>query len=742
MENGTLQPKIIRMKTHLLVTLFVLAGYAAGAQTIGLSWVKQYGGPSTITPNSSITDAAGAVITCGSLEGVSDFDPGPGSQALSSNGAKDAYIAKLTPDGNYAWAVVFGASLDDAAFDVATDAAGNVYCTGEFRGTVNFNPNGTAFSLTAFSGFNAFIAKYTSGGQLEWVRKFAGSTGYESGKTLVADPSGNVISSGTFYGIADFDPGVNVFELGGSGYYGAYTVKLSTNGEFVWAKTTPGNYTVPNEMAIDENGNIYNVGIFYSSVDFNPGAGTFTLVGQYYDTYIQKLTPQGDFVWARHLTSSYYCYAHEILVDEDENIYLAGAFNGTTDFDPDLVATQTITITNYQYRAYLLKLDENGLFQYLRQLAPNCVSIATGLARDAENNIYVAGYFAGSSDFNPDPLSEFPMSSLNGYEDIFLTKFDPSANFITTVSMGGTNYDYVTGLSVTNAGPLVLSGSFLGTSDFDPSVASANLTSAGMADAYIARLTQCTPVTTTESVSACGSLNYNGMVYTESGAYQHTFTTVGGCDSTVTLNVTINESTFANITLYVTGEIEYNGQLYTQEGNYQQNLTNASGCDSTLYIYVDLLQTTFSPTNNGGVLSSGQAGTGYQWVDCNNGNAVIPGANDPTFTPEVTGSYAVIVYGNNGSVTSQCVEVLVVGLEESALLRPQAFPNPCREGFYIQADASRFTQALLLDATGRVLWQGNIPPGPQWISMEMYQSGLYIVRFSGHSSDVLSVVKM
>jgi len=86
----------INRKTILFSLMLSSAALGAPAQGINLSWVKQFGGPTTITPRGSAMDPSGAIITCGSLEGLTNFDPNAGSSTLSSNGAKDAYISKLT----------------------------------------------------------------------------------------------------------------------------------------------------------------------------------------------------------------------------------------------------------------------------------------------------------------------------------------------------------------------------------------------------------------------------------------------------------------------------------------------------------------------------------------------------------------------------------------------------------------------------------------------------------------------
>lgn len=732
------------MKTQLLSLLASMFIGSVGAQNLSLSWVRQFGGPSAITPLGSTTDPSGSIITCGTIEGVTDFDPGPESNPASTNGLKDAYISKLNSSGEYVWSVAFGGTGNDFAYDIAVDVSGNIYCTGEFAGTVNFNPSGTAANLTAFNGYNAFIVKYSASGQFQWVKKFGGaSSGYESGRNIAIDATGNIISCGKFYGLVDFDPNAGVAELGSSSTSGAYISKLTSNGEYVWAKFIPGTYTTPTELNIDNNNNIFCVGYFYGATDFDPSNANFSLTGQYYDTYIAKYSPQGNFVWVKQLTSANYCYTNALRFASDGSIYLAGGFNGTTDFDPDLVSTQTVTNTTGTYRPFLLKLSATGLFQYLRQLAPNSTGTATGLQIDNSGNLYITGSFKGTSDFNPDPVDEYPMTS-NGlyYDDAFITKLNPDGSFNSAYSFGGTNNDYIDGLLMNPSnGVLTILGTFNGTCDFDPSASNLNLTSSGGSDGYIARFVQCTAVAQTIQETACGSYDFNGTIYTESGSYNQLLSSSLGCDSLVTLELTVSGATFSNVNLYTTDVITFNNETYNAAGQYTQTIQNAAGCDSIIYIEVFILENNFELENNDGVLSGNQPGSSYQWVDCSNNNEPIAGATQSTFTPTTSGNYALIVYGTAGEVMSECLTVTVTSVDLVSSLVALAMPNPCNEWITLKVNPTEFQSFRMLDLQGRIVHQGNIQEIQTPINLNHLDAGMYYLQCIGNHNKTISIVK-
>src|SRR5207249_1515006 len=149
---------------------------------------------------------------------------------LSNHGGFDIYIVKLAPATNgdltLSWGKDIGSYGDDWGQGVAADAAGNVYSTGLFTGTVNFNPNnGKAQYL---SGGGAYVSKLDAGGNYvaaAGVVASAGSGG--NGRAIALDGSGNVYTTGVFFGTADFDPTAGTYHLTANGSGDAFVSKLT-----------------------------------------------------------------------------------------------------------------------------------------------------------------------------------------------------------------------------------------------------------------------------------------------------------------------------------------------------------------------------------------------------------------------------------------------------------------------------------------------------------------------------------
>ena len=176
-----------------------------------------------------------------------------------------------------------------------------------------------------------------------------------------------------------------------------------------------------------------------------------------------------------------------------------------------------------------------------------------------------------------------------------------------------------------------------------------------------------------DTICSNGSVMVNGNTYdalTPTGT--ETFSGAGsfGCDSIVTINLTVlpEMTGLVQDTICNNGSIIVNGNTYdalTPTGT--EVLTGASsfGCDSTVTISLTVLPTIdVTLTSVGAILTSNEAGATYQWLDCDNGNAIIAAETNQSYTATVTGNYAVLITVNGCSDTSSCELVDFTGIEE------------------------------------------------------------------------------
>jgi gliding motility-associated-like protein len=199
-----------------------------------------------------------------------------------------------------------------------------------------------------------------------------------------------------------------------------------------------------------------------------------------------------------------------------------------------------------------------------------------------------------------------------GFNDVFISKMDTYGELIWAKQMGGTADDLGLSIALDTSRNIYTTGAFGGTVDFDPGLSVYNLTSIGASDIFIHKMSRCTNNNTssTITVSTCSTYTLNCQVYTSSGVYTQILLNTAGCDSILTLNLTINNtnSTF-NVNAAACNSYFWNGQTYTISGTYTDTLIAASGCDSIVTLNLTIKPKLFSMIAQS--ICSGQTYSGY-----------------------------------------------------------------------------------------------------------------------------------
>jgi len=257
-------------------------------------WAKRIGGTDADYATAIVIEAGGGVYVTGIFSGTADFDPGPGVFNLISVGDADIFVCKLNASGNFVWAKRMGGTESVSSDALTRDAANNVYLTGFFSGTVDFDPGPGVFNLTtANTGTGEiFVSKLDPAGNFLWAKKIGGSTD-SRGQSIALDVAGNVYTTGYFSGTADFDPGPGFFNLVSAGSGDNFVCKLDASGNFIWAKSMGGTGSESGyDLTLDVAGNVYTTGYFSGTADFDPEPGAFNLVSAgSSDIFVVKLSP-------------------------------------------------------------------------------------------------------------------------------------------------------------------------------------------------------------------------------------------------------------------------------------------------------------------------------------------------------------------------------------------------------------------------------------------------------------------
>jgi hypothetical protein len=481
------------MKKSLLLPFCFSLSLGLCAQTF--EWAAVIGGPSGDSGQAIAVDSQGAVLATGFFSGSKDFDPGPGVFQMTAAASFDIFILKLDADRNFVWARRIGSTGNQRAYAIAVDAQDNVYITGDYSGTVDFDPGPGEF-IMASSGAGdteTFVMKLNSNGDLIWAVQIAGP-GQDQGYAIAVDGAGNVYTTGKFQGTTDFDPGPGVFELSAGpvnfGPYDLFISKLDANGEFLWAMQGGGSDGFGTGLAIDPAGNLFVTGGFSGTVDLDPGPGVFNLTNTITNGFILKLDAAGAFAWAIQFEGV--ARGTSIHVDGSGNVLTTGYFSNATDFDPgpgtDILTAAGYPATEWVLDIFVSKLTNDGDHVWARRMGGPGEDIGHSLTTDAAGNVYTTGYFSEVADMDPGAAVHDLTSA--GNVDVFITRFTPGGDLVWARWMGGPNNDVGRGIAVDALGSVYTIGIFFGPADLDPDGLGYPVTGAEGVDIFIHKTAQ------------------------------------------------------------------------------------------------------------------------------------------------------------------------------------------------------------------------------------------------------------
>ncbi len=194
------------------------------------------------------------------------------------------------------------------------------------------------------------------------------------------------------------------------------------------------------------------------------------------------------------------------------------------------------------------------------------------------------------------------------------------------------------------------------------------------------------------SATVCSSIMWHGNTYNGAGDYIHTLVASNGCDSVLTLHLTVLNTLSGDTTAVECGSFTWHGITYTSSSEPVHVYTNALGCDSivTLHLTIKTVNTAVTSVNNTLFISSSTGS--YRWLNCDNGYSVIGGETNQVYAPSNSGIYAAEITEDGCVDTSQCFNILFQGLEDEILESVRIYPNPTHGEFYVEFTTKMIAQ--------------------------------------------------
>ncbi|MDB6118305.1 MAG: hypothetical protein JWO08_2086 [Verrucomicrobiaceae bacterium] len=383
-------------------------------------------------------------------------------QTITSAGDMDFFIAKLDPAGKVMWVHTGGGSKTDRGYGVACDDAGNCYVTGHYQSEdCKFDGK----PLTLIGGYDVFVGKYDPAGKLQWITS-AGGDGYDYGHGISVSGD-DVYVTGAVVGDASFGeqkrPNEKVSHV--------FCADYSTEGTLKWVKAAQGKGSSSGHgVSVDGAGNAFVGGhcgglAKLGEVELTNAKGS--------DILIAKFNPKGDVKWVQQGFGSPHALIHEISADKDGRVWACGMFKEALHLEGGKV------VENKGDNDMLLTcIDPDGKISWTVTGGGPKTDYGLGVVSDGKGGCLLTGEISDTADILGHSLTS------HGATDVYVAGIDGKGALQWITQAGGTQSDSAYTIAMDHSGNAFISGSVSTAVAFG----STTVTSAGGGDVYVAKL--------------------------------------------------------------------------------------------------------------------------------------------------------------------------------------------------------------------------------------------------------------
>ncbi len=243
------------------------------------------------------------------------------------------------------------------------------------------------------------------------------------------------------------------------------------------------------------------------------------------------------------------------------------------------------------------------------------------------------------------------------------------------------------------------------------------------------------------------SFEFEGSLLTEKGEYTHVYQLESGCDSTVTISLEVlpRFEEQVDVSICNGSDLEFGGQILDSEGEYSHVFQSAAGCDSTVVLNLTLDDNPLEPVVVGTaeMISSSISGDSYEWYNCENMEEPISGVNNMEFYPTASGSYAVKVFKDGCMALSDCFEFEYILGSRLDNIDFEIFPNPTTSRLYVKLSTEfRKGAYQLYGLNGVLVLEGSIDNQKEIILDIHEPAGVYVLRLHDFETDQIHQLKV
>lgn len=369
-----------------------------------------------------------------------------GAGPVASNSI-DCFVACYGPSANLAWAKAYGGPGDEYPQALSIDSAGNLAVAGYLSGGESAGVN------------DIFLWRLKGDGSVVWQRRI-GSSGNDAAYGVASDAGGEIVVAGSFTGTVDFGSPSGPLTAYAGGF-DMFLAKFDPYGNCLWAsKFLNTAADVGKAVAINkQTGEIAVCGYYTGTLDL--GGGKFPTVSQG-TAFVGKFDRLGNHLWSHAYPATVGGSGNAVCFDAAGNVLVGGSVAGAYDFGG---GAGSVAYSS----PFVLKLSSGGAYQWA-SVWPSYQGSVSGLGCDPQGNVAAQMTFSNTLGL-PEPMTTY------GGSDVALVRLSAAGAYLSGKHWGGAGTDTGFGLAVSPGGAVYATGGFWGSGTFG--------TAAGLADAYL-----------------------------------------------------------------------------------------------------------------------------------------------------------------------------------------------------------------------------------------------------------------
>lgn len=378
-------------------TSIVLARHDAHGN---LLWIKKFGGSGYDYGYAVELDEQDNIYIGGAFSTIADFD----GEQYTAAGQRDAYLAKLSPEGEIQWFKHLSSEGRDFINDLTLTSKGDIAVAGRFSEELNFSDQ-TLQVDRENDGFGALI---NPEGQVQWAERFSSRGGVRATTVATRDDA-------LYFGI-EFQADVTISGTthASRGNHDLALARFNLEGELEWSRHMEGYGSDSiNDIDISPDGRVAMIGHFNNDLEF----GNQQLESKNRDDlYVALFEANGDYGWIRQGKSEFWSYGRGVLAREDD-IVITGHFYMELDLEGHSLARDETA-----YHGLMAMIDYEGNPQSIEKIGGDRSDYIEGITPAPDDNFYVYGRFYGEFE-----AGRHHLTSQNS-SDIFVAQYGKSGS--------------------------------------------------------------------------------------------------------------------------------------------------------------------------------------------------------------------------------------------------------------------------------------------------------------------------